>query len=82
MRFFSITFILFLFTFSLCEAAVVGPDLQAILQTVPSDQEIPVIINLADKVDVNQIIVPANNRPGGKGAQKKRARQSAQGQGR
>ena len=58
--------IFFLFAFSLCEAAVVNPELQAILQTVPSGQEIPVIINLADKADVNQIITPASNTREGK----------------
>ena len=59
--------ILFLVTFSLCEAAVIDPDLQAVLQAGPPDQEIPVIISLADKVDINQIpIVPANNMREGK----------------
>ncbi len=53
--------ILFLLSFSLCEAATVSPDLQAVLQTAPSSQEVAIIINLADKVDVKQIpLVPAS----------------------
>ena len=74
--------IFFLLAFSLCEAAVISPELQTVLQTVPSGQEIPVIINLADKADVNQIITPAGNTREGEGTQKKCGRQGAQGQGR
>ena len=68
MRTLSFFFILSLvFAFSLCEAAVVSPDLQAVLQTASSGQEIPVIINLADRVDVNQIsIAPASHTQEGK----------------
>jgi subtilisin family serine protease len=61
--------ILFLFslTFSLCEAAVVSPDLQAVLQAGSSNQEVPIIVNLADRVDVGNLALPAisPDQPGG-----------------
>lgn len=47
--------ILFSLTFHPCEAATISPELQSVLQTAPSSQEVAIIINLADKVDVKQI---------------------------
>jgi subtilisin family serine protease len=62
---------LFLTVFSLfippCEAVVVAPGLLAVLQSGPPGGEVPVIINLADRVNINQIpILPANNTRAGK----------------
>jgi serine protease AprX len=57
-------FIVFYLASPLCEAVVIGQDLQAILQTGPSTQEVPVIIHLADKADPNLIpTVAAPNHP-------------------
>jgi subtilisin family serine protease len=63
--------LLFLTVFSLfippCEAVMVGPGLQAVLQAGPPDGEVPVIINLADKADIGQVpIVLTNNTRAGK----------------
>ncbi len=50
-------------TFQVCEAVVVSPDLQGVLQAAPSNEEVPVIINLADKVDISKItfVTPSTN---------------------
>ncbi len=58
---------IFLLTFSLCEAATISPELQSVLQTVTPAQEVPIIINLADKVDVKHIpMVPADHTRAGR----------------
>jgi subtilisin family serine protease len=48
-------FIFSLLTFSLSEAAVVTPDLHAVLQAAAANQEVSIIVNLADKVDINSL---------------------------
>lgn len=65
MKHLSFVFILFFLACSFCEGAVVSPDLQAVLQAALPDQEVPIIINFADQVDVNQMpAVPASGHPG------------------